>query len=155
MEIKSPDLSLFDLEGMKVSEWYVCYFPRVPFFWFARFWKQGFRHVELARSVSYGPEPTDVVWVHVLPMFEMLDVEIVFDGRAPWERFPGQGVTIQKVTAARRNDSVRSWFDIGPPSCVEIVKTALGIRSFWLRTPWQLYKYIAKRNGVLFHGRRR
>jgi hypothetical protein len=139
--------SLLDTAGMKVREWYVVYHPRDPHFWFTKSLKQGFRHVELARPIQYGPSADEVAWHHVLPMFEMLDVELSTDPRPPWVRCPG--ATVQKVLAIRPFLSVRSWFDIGPTSCVEVVKMALGIRAFWVRTPWQLYRYIAKRKGVI------
>jgi hypothetical protein len=147
MTTVTKSLSLLDTAGCKTREWYVCYFPRTPHFWFARLWKQGFRHVELTRSLQYGPKPTDVMWLNLLPTFETLDVEVSYDPRPPWVKIPN--VTIQKVTATRPLWSVRSWFDIGPPSCVEIAKAALGINPFFVRTPYQLWKYIAKRNGVL------
>lgn len=144
---KYPEVSLLDTSGMKVREWYVCYLPRIPHYWFAHFWKQGFRHVELTRPLQYGPGINDVMWLNVLPTFETLDVEISYDSRPPWVKM--RGVTIQKVTAVQPVGVVRSWFDIGPITCVEIVKCALGIKSLFVRTPWQLYRYIAKRNCVI------
>lgn len=149
----SPELSLLDTAGMKVREWYVVYHDRNPYYWFSKWQKPGFRHVELARPIYYGEGADDVAWIHVLPTFEMLDVELSTDPRPPWERCSDS--TVQKVTAMRQLWSVRSWFDLGPTTCVEAVKWALGIRSFWVRTPWQLYRYINKRNGVVVNGRRR
>ena len=142
-------VSLLDTAGLKVRDWYVVYHPRQPYFRFTKYLKQGFRHVELARPIYYGPRIEDVAWQHVLPTFEMLDVELSTDPRPPWTRCPQS--TVQKVTATRPLYSVRSWLDIGPPTCVEFVKAALGVRAFWVRTPWQLYKYIRKRGGVLIN----
>jgi hypothetical protein len=150
-ETKSPKLSLFDTSGMKVREWYVCYFPRLPYLWFIHFWKQGFRHVELARPIQCGPGVDDVVWLQVVPTFEMIDIELCIDPRPPWVKCPG--IIVQKVTSVVKPASIRSWFDIGPPSCVEAAKMALSIKAFWVRTPWQLYKYISKRNGVILRDR--
>ena len=140
-------LSLLDTPGVKTRDWYVCYFPRTPHFKIAHLWKQGFRHVELTRPLQYGPKPSDVMWLNLLPTFETLDVEVSYDPRPPWVKAPE--ATIQKVTATRPYWKVRCWFDIGPFSCVEIAKFALGINAFTVRTPWQLWKYIEKRNGVL------
>lgn len=145
-------LSLLDTAGLMVREWFVVYHPRVPHYWFTKLLKQGFRHVELARPIYYGPGINDVAWIHVLPSFEMFDVELSTDPRPPWVRCPGS--TVQKVTAIRPLNQVRSWCDVGPPTCVEVVKAALGIRAFFVRSPWQLYRYIQKRDGVL-NGRRR
>lgn len=113
--------------------------------------KQGFRHVELVRPVQYGPGVKDVMWLQLLPTFETLDVEISMDPRPPWEICPQS--TVQKVTAVRKMPSVREWFHVGPVSCVEVAKFALGIKSFWVNTPYQLYKYIQRRNGVIINTR--
>jgi hypothetical protein len=144
-------LSLLDVAGMKVSEWYVVYHDRAPYRWFFRYLKPGFRHVELARPIYYGPGVNDVAWLFLLPMFEMLDVQLSTDPTPPWVRCPKS--TVQKVTAMRPLGQVRDWFQVGPSTCVEAAKWALGIRAFWLRTPHQLYKYIHKRNGVVISGR--
>lgn len=143
-----PDsLSLLDTAGMMVREWYVVYFPRVPFYWFTHYFKQGFRHVELWRPVPFGNNLGENVWLRIHPCFEMLDAEIDTSPIPPWDRF--HGVTVQKVTVCKRECGIRSWFDIGPPSCVETAKAALGIRSFFTRTPSQLYRYIKHRGGVI------
>ena len=143
----TKQISLLDTVGAKTREWYVLYHDRVPFFRFTKYLKPGFRHVELAKPIQIGPGIDDVLWLHLLPTFEMLDVELSFDPTPPWVRCP-QSV-IQRVTATRPYYRVRQWFHIGPVSCVETAKNALGINAFWVRTPWQLYRYINRRGGVI------
>jgi|SRR5580658_1785619 hypothetical protein len=152
-ETKSAELSLLNTVGCKVVEWYAAYFHREAHYWFTKYLKPGYRHVELTRPLYYGPGLEDVVWLQLLPTFETLDVDLCTDPRPPWVRFPS--VTVQKVTAVRPLLAVRSWFDVGPPTCVEVAKAALGINAFWVRTPWQLFQYIQKHNGVIISGRRR
>lgn len=143
----SAELSLLDTGSAKVREWYLVYHARTPFYRASGLMKQGFRHVELVRPLQYGPKATDVMWLQLLPTFEMLDVDLCMDPRPPWVTCPQS--TIQKVTAVRHMPSVREWFHVGPVSCVEVAKFALGIKSFWVNTPWQLYKYIDRRQGVV------
>lgn len=143
----TPKTSLLDTADCLVAEWFVVYHYRDWTRWFFRGLKRGFQHVELTKRIAYGPDVNDVVWLNVLPQFEMLDVELSMDPTPPWTRCPQS--TVQKVTAIRPRGKVRQWFHIGPVSCVETVKNALGINKFWVRTPWQLYKYIAARNGVI------
>lgn len=152
MAALNEQLSLLDIAGMKVCEWHVVYHDRVPYRPVFKLLKPGFRHVELARPIYYGPGLNDVAWLHVLPMFEMFDVELSTDPRPPWVRCPAS--TVQVVTAMRPLGQVREWFHIGPLTCVEAAKWALGIQSFWLRTPWQLFTYIRQRNGIINNGRR-
>ena len=141
-------ISLLDLEsGDRVVDWWAVFYPRTPHFWFAHLMKQGFRHVELMRPHYYGPLATDVMWLVLRPNFEILENHIEFDPTPPWTKYPG--VTIVPVKVLVKSWKVRSWFQIGPPTCVEAVKYALGINSFWMRTPHQLYKFLKSRNGVL------
>ncbi|HEV2178353.1 MAG TPA: hypothetical protein VGW33_14300 [Terriglobia bacterium] len=148
----TPKTSLLDFSECKVREWYLVYHARPPWFWWAKYLKQGFRHVELTRPVYFGPGPEDVVWLNILPTFELLDAEISTDPRPPWVKCPNS--TVQKVTTLQPLERMRSWFDIGPPTCVEVVKAALGIRAFCVRTPWQLFQHIQQRGGII-DGRRR
>jgi hypothetical protein len=109
--------------------------------------KPGFRHLELTRPLQFGPRVEDVVWINLISTFEMLDADVSTDPRPPWIKCPQS--TVQKVTTIQPFYKVRSWFDAGPPTCVEVAKMALGIRAFTVRTPWQLFKYIQRRSGII------
>lgn len=43
------------------------------------------------------------------------------------------------------------FFLIGPRSCVNIIKSMLGIYAWRVQTPRQLFKYLIKRGGHLWH----
>lgn len=144
----SPSSSLLD--GYRYFEWTVVYYPRVPHYFWSAWMKQGFRHCELWRRYSYGDSVSEVGWLRVTPTFEILEAEIDTNPAPPETRF--LGCTVQPVTILSRAHLVRQWFHIGPVSCVDFCKAALGINSFWVRTPWQLYKYVKRRGGVLRHG---
>ena len=143
------NLSLLDTADKRIAEWFLVYHHREPYYRLAHLLKPGFRHVELCRPIQYGPALTDVMWLEVYPNFEMLSVDVNMDPRPPWERC--SEATIQKVTAARKTPSMRTWWMFAMPSCVEVAKHCLGINSFWLRTPWQLYKYVNRRGGVVIN----
>jgi hypothetical protein len=55
----------------------------------------------------------------------------------------------QRVELAPNWRRVREWFSFGPITCVEVAKTGLGINSWRVRTPWQLFKYLRERGCVL------
>lgn len=143
----SDKVSLIDTVGMQMAEWYVVYHRRDAVRWWGKFMPENFRHVELTRPVQYGPRISDVMWLQMVPTYEMLNADICLDPRPPWVKCPGS--VCQKVVAMRPLNSMRSWFDIGPNTCVEVVKMALGIRAFFVRTPYQLFNYIQRRDGVL------
>ncbi len=142
------EISLLDLaDGCWLAEWYVVFHCREPHFFWHKWLKQGFRHVELWRSYKFGKSLADVVWLRVTPAFEVLHADIVLDPTPPWVAIPGS--TTQKVRTILKPWKVRQWFHFGPFSCTELVKFGIGINKFWVRTPYQLYKYIKRHNGVL------
>lgn len=143
---RSPELSLLDVAGKLTIDWYVVYHSRQQDNWWSRRLKAGFQHCWLVKSVQYGPQPSDILWVHVDPSLPFISVEVDFYPEPPWVR--DHSMTVQRVIGAHR-PTVREWFSIGPPSCVEIAKACLGISAFFVRTPWQLYQHIQKRGGVI------
>ena len=140
----TPSASQADV---RLVEWRVVYHRRTPYFFWTEWLKQGFRHCELWREQRYGEAPNEVIWLVLKPTFEILENFLDFDPTPPQERFPG--ATVQKVQVLSKQYKVREWFAIGPHTCVEACKFALGINSFFTRTPWQLFKYIKRRDGVI------
>jgi hypothetical protein len=124
----------------RVIDWYVLFHPREPHRWWVRFLKPGFRHVDLMRPLKDS-------WLVLRLDLEILENHVEFDPTPPWIKYPE--ATIIPVTVLMRAHKSRRAFHIGPFSCVEFTKAALGITSFWLRTPFQLYKYLHRRNGIL------
>lgn len=140
-------VSLLDVAGKATTQWYAVYMNRENPRWWNRYLKVGFQHVQMWRPVRYGPGMRDVFWIVIEPCLEFLDAGVVFNHTPPWQY--GGGVTVQRCVAACPMQKVRDWLHIGPITCVEMAKACLGIRSFWVRTPWQLYKYLNKRGGLL------
>jgi hypothetical protein len=145
-----PEISLLDTPNYKTRTWYLVYHHREPYRWWTNFLEPGFRHVELTRPLYYGPGVNDVGWLNVLPTFEMLDIELSGNPTPPWVRCPDS--TVQKVTGARLLTTLHTPIDLGPVTCVSIAKAMLGIRAFWVKTPYQLYKFLKKRGGVVISG---
>lgn len=133
-------ISLLDMADRHWSTWYVVYLEtETPRFW-KPFLKKGFYHVQLWRPERFGDRPSDIFWVVVDPGIERASNNIVFDHIPPWQK--GIPCKVQFVRCATSANRVRDWFHIGPVTCVDIAKAFLGIRTTFVRTPWQLYKHI-------------
>lgn len=137
-------LSLLDTAGRQHVQWYVLYQDEENEEWWNRFLKRGFRHVQIWKPVQFGPTLADRFWLVVDPGMEHVEAYIDHDPMAPWDRITG--LTVQAVETMVPMKRVREYFFIGPITCVEIAKAHLGIRSPFIRTPWQLYKHIRKNN---------
>lgn len=100
--------------------------------------RRGFRHCfvvirDRGHWISYDPlaHYTELFWVDVPETFDLLG----------W--LSEQGMTVIKVPS-----SLCPKQKIFPPmmfTCVEAVKRMIGLRGWWILTPWQLYAALAKR----------
>lgn len=135
--------SLLDLAGKQWSSWYVVYLETpTPRFW-KPFLKRGFYHVQLWRPERFGPGLNDVMWIVVDPGLELASAHVVMDPMPPWQQ--DVRYTVQYVEVAKSSARVREWFHVGPVTCVEVAKAFLGVSAAFVRTPYQLYKYIRAR----------
>lgn len=125
--------SLLDVVDSSPAEWYLLYSDKVDY-WFQRPLQDGFTHVDAARFTPSG-------WVVVAPHFGYTDVQIIDTDMPPWSWHNG---VVQRVQARRRDDWQRSWGCLGPVTCVEIIKSVLGVRKPFILTPYQLFKYCKK-----------
>lgn len=103
--------------------------------WMAKVFRSGFQHVLALRRDGR-------LWIAIHPHFSFTDVQAIRSDLTPWEMYPA--ATIQHVTAMRANASSSGAFHIGPLTCVDLVKALLGIRCWWIYTPWQLYRYCRR-----------
>jgi hypothetical protein len=143
----SEKLSLLDTGDRVVVQWCIVYRPLQRLRWWNRHLKDGFEHVELWRSVRFGPLLTDVLWLRLDPGLELTRVDVLANPEPPWITDPT--LTVQRVVASAPLWVMRHYFHMGPISCVEIVKACLGIRAWTVLTPYGLFKYIARRGGTL------
>jgi hypothetical protein len=104
-------------------------------FW--RLMKPGFRHVEVWKQLAPG------AWLQLGTAVEYIKVELA--PAPPWEILDER--LDVKAIRVRRHIPMGPWrhaFFMGPITCVELTKAFLGIGSFFVRTPYQLYKYLGK-----------
>jgi hypothetical protein len=106
--------------------------------WWLRWLRPGFRHCFAA--VDDGAQ-----WLTVDPLLHRLEV-----------RASGLSSAFDLAAEYRRMDLV--VLDIAPPeialrtapvgifTCVETVKRLLGLRARWVLTPWQLYRFLVRRD---------
>jgi hypothetical protein len=113
-------------------EWWLLYSDTDRAHWWNRWLRPQFQHVSAIKRDGR-------VWIAIHPYGEFTDVEILRTDAHPWQIAPR--AIVQRVTAMRRERSVRAPWFLGPITCVEHVKALLGIRAFWVRTPWQLFNY--------------
>lgn len=100
--------------------------------WWTRWLHKDFVHVELLQEIEPG------LYLGILPFHDYLRIEVL----------EGQPAgALQEVTATR--ESRKAMFPIGLKTCTSVAKAVLGIRSPWIVTPRQLYKYVESRQGVV------
>ena len=103
---------------------------------FSKFFKEGFRHVAIVIR-------TDSNYVLIDPRASTVGLELT--GRVVPDTMERQlrdnSHAIQRVSTVKG----KGFFPIGLFTCVSLFKKLLGIRAWWVLTPYQLYNYINKR----------
>jgi hypothetical protein len=101
-----------------------------------RILKRGFRHCMVVFHDGKH-------WLCIDPLSHMMDMRVIDGERYDMPKImAAQGHTVLKTQC-------RAPQKIAPPdilSCVSIVKRILGIHSFFILTPWQLYKHLKREN---------
>ena len=108
----------------------------------SRIWnifKEGFRHVEVWKRVESA---MGIVWLRFDTAIELIQFEIHV--RPPQEVLAHLNPTVIRVQRRVPTGFMREGFFFGPITCVELTKAFLGVRNFFVRTPWQLYKFLSK-----------
>jgi hypothetical protein len=140
--IERTTLNLFDCADGFPTDWFFVYRQMVPddTLWnrtLHRLLKPGYQHVfALRRDGAW--------WVVVNTHTECIDVSVMRSDKTPWQLFPG--TQIQLVESIHSTGRLASPFHVGPWTCVETCKALAGIRSPFIRTPWQLYQRIRSKS---------
>lgn len=111
-------------------------------YWWSWILAPGFRHCFVL--IWEG-----VCWLQVDPTLARTHVVILdrYEPGHPADWMGDPDVSVIEVTI-EDGDAMRAPWVVGPVTCTEFVKSVLGIRSFWLWTPLQLFNYLRSRHGI-------
>lgn len=124
-----------------VVDWYIVFRTSSLDHWVYKLMDPFFQHVYAVKKSEGG-----CFWIRVDYYISHTTVDIV-----PIEKYPtirdyvGDDAVIIPVSAtiSKRDRGGFNWFN-----CVEVVKSLLGIKDFWIWTPYQLYKHLTGKTHV-------
>jgi hypothetical protein len=119
------------------KEYYIVFTKSTHNSWMVKMLKPPFQHVYLIQKSQGG-----AFWIIVDPKASHTEMNLLPVSEYPHVRLlcESNDVILPVKTIIKPDD--RWTFCI--INCVEIVKSFLGIRAFWVWTPKQLYNYILK-----------
>lgn len=111
-----------------------------PWRWLTR---KGFRH-----CLVIGWSSEHEVWVIYDPLFNGTFIQVASQQtvEAVLNAFDRLGATMIQVNSRRTNEVI--W-TLPPLYCVDRVKSVLGVRAWWVKTPLQLYRHLVARHGAM------
>ncbi len=122
------------LDDDVIEEWHVCFKDVPNKHWIQRFIKKGFRH-----CYAFKESPGGQFLIVAEPMRSHLDIDII----------PNNKENFEKLTSCNKFVKVIVKYDLAKDrghfcrfNCVEVVKSLIGVGSFWTFTPYQLYKRL-------------
>lgn len=129
-------ISLLDAPNAHLIDVWVAFYDHPPerrLSWMWKLLEPGFSHVECWREDRGA-------WVRFDPCLEFLNAEVHL--QPPWAVMPhAKFVHVIRLAPLGK---VRESFMIGPVTCVELTKAAIGLRAPLVRTPFALYKHLRK-----------
>ena len=115
----------------------VCFGGRKTYWW-TRFLKKGFYHCFLVMGDGKR-------WILIDPVRSRTDL-VIFKGNRGFELLKERGYNTLELPDFMIDSTPKEEGHIFIPfTCVETVKHFLGINSWLIITPYQLYKYLIKR----------
>ncbi len=131
-------LDSIHLVGLSKVSLYLIYEDKKDFWW-QKFLKKGYQHVYAVSFDGFFHVKTDYTLGYldcsVLPYYNITTITNILDR----ESMNYQYVEVWRKTRYRRL--------FAPQSCVEMMKALLGIKAWWVFTPWQLKKYCEAQYG--------
>lgn len=115
------------------EDWYVVFTGSKLDNWLMRWLNPDFKHVYMVKE-------DDGLWVIVNSSNAYTSVTTELIDSYPHIRLLCPNAVILPVRT-RINPSNYQWH-VGINSCVDVCKGILGIRRFWIWTPYQLYRYL-------------
>lgn len=129
--------SLLEVAGKQRVEGYIIF--KQSSRWWGRLFKKDFSH-------CFALVRQDGLWVQVDPSLSVLAVNVLPVGVPLRKMFPDCAKFVRFKRWIPEN-LVRTPWLLVPLTCVEQMKSLLGVRNPLLLTPYQLFKHLEKSNG--------
>jgi hypothetical protein len=129
-----------DKGSKNIQEYYIIFTSSKHDNWMIRMLTAPFQHVYAIKE-----SPGKQFWIIVNPLVTHTDIDIL-----PVSKYNHIRTLVHKndkIIKVRANIKNKERWTFCVINCVEVVKSLLGIRSFWTFTPRQLYKYLRRHHG--------
>ena len=127
-----------DTTTKAIEEWWVVFTDSKDENLLTPFLQEGFQHVYAMKKTE-----GEIMWHVINCMRSHIHVDLEPIDTYPHPRcYAGEDAVIIPVRAIIDTSRIRGT--LGIFNCVEVVKGLLGIKEFWVWTPWQLYKYLMR-----------
>ena len=139
--------SLIDTWDKSLTEWFIIFEHGDMPYWWAKYLQSGFRHCWALRWDGFN-------WIAYHPRLGHTDIEIL-----PYGSYDDiENICIDTNCSViihakvfRESNRIRSPWPTAV-TCVEQIKALLGVRKWFLFTPYQLFKYLGgKPWAIYFH----
>jgi len=129
---------MFKIEPKVIDEWYVVFEMAIRTRWYTRL-----LHKEINHCYIMKKSPGGEFWQIINPTYNCIDIDLRVVSTFPTaESFAGPYAEVIRVEV--NIEPFNNSCQLGIISCVDVARRCLGIRSFRVQTPYQLFKYLRK-----------
>lgn len=119
-----------------IEEWYVCFKDTPTKHWIQHILKIGFHH-----CYAFKESPGGEFLILVDPMRSHVDVDMVRNNTENLTKMTNCNKVVRVIVKYNLKKDRGHFCRF---NCVEVVKSLIGMNSFWTLTPYQLYKRLTK-----------
>lgn len=119
-----------------IEEWYICFKDAETKHWIQRLLQKGFEH-----CYAFKTSPGGQFYIVLDSSFSHLGVDLLAVNEENFNTLTNNSKFVKIIVTY---DVTRTRGGICHFNCVEVVKALIGVKGFFIFTPYQLYKRVIK-----------
>lgn len=133
---EQDELIITKVDSSIIEEWYVCFDGTERKHWIQRCLKQGFYH-----CYAFKKSPGGQFYILIDPTRSFTRVDMAPVSEEAFQELTNCNIFVKVVV---KIDATQDRGHFCRFNCVEVIKSLIGLKSFWTWTPHQLYKRLLK-----------
>ncbi len=132
---------MFKIKPPITEQWFVVFEHSPKKRWYHRYLKPDFHHCYAMKKTA-----AETTWIVINPHLSHVEIDYRSTDTFP-EPIDYAGHYCKIVEFKATIDPMKTTCQLGILTCVDILKRVLGIQSFRVQTPYQLYRHLEQHNG--------
>lgn len=137
-------MGLMDVMEKGVEKYFLLYRDTDKPRWYDKFLQPGFQHVSVLFYDGFFWHSLEQDWSGISMRLVVTLEGIAFNQMQDITKYyKAAGFTVQEVKKRQDENKTRVPFLFAPQTCTEVAKAFIGLRKWWLFTPYALFNFLS------------